>query len=150
MGAQRAAWQVAFQAEAAALRSEHYAQSLVDLVKAFEKVPHHRLAQAARKHGYNLTVLRLTLAAYRLPRSVGISGIYSRTVAACCGITAGSGTATVELRVLLIDVINETYRVWPNVRLALMVDDRASGAGGAEVGTRTAVADATDFVVGHV
>ena len=37
MCAQRAAWQVAFQAEAASLQSEHYGQSLLDLVKAFEK-----------------------------------------------------------------------------------------------------------------
>ena len=150
MGAQRAAWQVAFQAEAAALRSEHYAQSLLDLVKAFEKVPHRRLAQAARKHGYNVTVLRLTLAAYRLPRSIGVSGIYSRMVVACCGITAGSGFATVELRVLLLDVIKDTYRVWPNIRLALMVDDLTIDADGDEVDTRTAVAGATDLVVGKL
>ena len=57
-GAQRAAWQVAFQAEAAAASGEDYAQALFDLVKAFEKVPHDRLVAAARRHGYCLTVLR--------------------------------------------------------------------------------------------
>ena len=71
MSAQRAAWQVAFQAETAALEHDDYAQALLDLVKAFEKVPHAKVARAARKHLYNLTVLRLTFAAYRLMRSVG-------------------------------------------------------------------------------
>ena len=147
MGSQRAAWQVAFQAEAAALKSEHYGQSLLDLVKAFEKIPHHKVVAAARKHGYNLTILRLTFAAYRLPRSIGVEGIYSRMVIACCGITAGSGFATVELRALLLDVIDSTYVLWPSVRLVLMVDDITIDAEGAEIETRVAVAGATDFVV---
>ena len=40
MGAQRAAWQMAFRTESAALTSKAYAQSLLDLVKAFGKIPH--------------------------------------------------------------------------------------------------------------
>ena len=107
MGSQRAAWQVAFQAEAAALKSEHYGQSLLDLVKAFEKIPHHEVIAAARKNGYKLSILRFMLAVYRLPRSIGVEGIYSRMVIACCGITAGSGFVTVVLRALLLDVIVE-------------------------------------------
>ena len=146
MGSQRAAWQVAFQAEPAALKSEHYGQSLLDLVKAFEKIQHHKVVTAARKHGYNLTILRLTFAAYRLPRSIGVEGIYSRMVIACCGITSGSGFATVELRALLLDVIDSTYVLWPSVRLVLMVDDLTIDAEGAEIETRVAVAGATDFV----
>ena len=38
MSASRASWQVAFRAEAAALREQQHAQSSLDLVKAFEKV----------------------------------------------------------------------------------------------------------------
>ena len=54
MGAQRAAWQCAFRSENASLSSRSFSQSLLDLVKAFEKVPHHVLARSAAKHGYNL------------------------------------------------------------------------------------------------
>jgi len=111
MGAQRAAWQVAFRAENAALMQEQYAQALLDLVKAFEKVPHHLVYRAARKHGYNLWLLRLSIAAYRLPRTVGIEAVYSRLIVAVCGITAGSGFATTELRILLLDVIDSTCRL---------------------------------------
>ena len=39
-GAQRAAWAQSFRAEAAALRGQAYAASLLDLVKAFERIPH--------------------------------------------------------------------------------------------------------------
>ena len=61
--ASRAAWQVAFQAEAAALRSEHDAQAVLGLAQVFEQGLHNRFVQAARKHGYNSTVRRHTVAA---------------------------------------------------------------------------------------
>ena len=123
MGAQRAAWQIAFQAEAAALDTQHYAQSMLDLVKAFEKVPHHLLVLAAIKHKYCLWTLRLTLSAYRMARSIGFEGVYSRLIIACCGITAGSGSATTELRMLLIDMVNGSYVLFEGVRIFLYVDD---------------------------
>ena len=47
MGAQKAAWQAAFTAEAAALSKLEHAQALLDLVKAFETVPHWILVLAA-------------------------------------------------------------------------------------------------------
>ena len=123
MGAQRASWLAAFAAEDAARTDEHFAQSLLDLVKAFEMIPHRHIAVAAVKHGYSLWLLRLSLAAYRLPRAVGVEGVYSRPIIATRGITAGSGFATTELRVLLLDVIDSTYVLWPSIDLAVYVDD---------------------------
>ena len=122
MGAQRAAWQVAYRAETAAMEDTQYAQSLLDLVKAFEKIPHEHIIAAAQKHGYNLYVLRLSLASYRLPRAIGIDGAYSRTIQAVLGITAGSGFATTELRLLLIDVVVDAMTAWPLVCTTLYVD----------------------------
>ena len=122
-GAQRAAWQIAMRAEASACDGMHYAQALLDLVKAFETIPHHRIVEAAIRHGYCLWTLRLSLAAYCLPRVLGIDGAFSRTVLAVLGITAGSGFATTELRVLLLDVIDAASRAWPQVTLSLYVDD---------------------------
>ena len=83
--AQMAAWQAAFLAESAALASFDHAQVLLDLVKAFETVPHHVLVMAALAKGYPLWVLHLSLAAYRLVRSIGIDGVYSRQLTACRG-----------------------------------------------------------------
>ena len=100
MGAQKAAWQIAFTAEAAALTKLDLAEGLVDLVKAFETVPHYVLAACALALGYPLIILRLCIDAYRCPRTIGIDGVYSREIVAARGITAGSGTATSELRLL--------------------------------------------------
>ena len=123
MGAQRASWQAAFAAEDAARSGEHFAQSFLGLVKAFEMIPHHHIAYAAQKHSYSPWLLRLSLAAYRLRRVVGVEGLYSRPIVAARGITAGSGFATCELRVLLLDVIDSTYTLNPSIGLAVYVDD---------------------------
>ena len=61
------------------------------------------LAQTARKHGYNVPLLRLLVAAYRLSRTVGMDGVQSAPMTATRGITAASGFATTELRILIID-----------------------------------------------
>ena len=72
MAATRAAWLSAWEAEAASSGRCTYAQSLLDLVKAFEMVPHARLWDAAKKRGFPLAILRLALEAYKMPRSLGI------------------------------------------------------------------------------
>ena len=147
MGAQRAAWQVAFQAEAATFHSTHYASSLLDIIKAYERVPLDKVAAAARKHGYSITVLRLTFAAYNMQRSVGIGKSYSRLIVATCGITAGSISATAELKILLLDIINDTYTICRSVSLYLYVDDFTIEAHGDYFEACVAVSGATDFVV---
>jgi hypothetical protein len=52
MGAQRAAWQHAFTCEAAALHKDECASGLLDLVEAFEAVPHAILVLLAFEEGY--------------------------------------------------------------------------------------------------
>ena len=76
MGAQRAAWTAAFQAEAAALDTMSHAVALLDLVKAFERIPHWHLVQAALRYGYPIVLLRLSPAAYRIRRAVGVAGVF--------------------------------------------------------------------------
>ena len=74
MGAQRAAWQAAFAAELAGLRRLDHVQVLLDLVKAFETIPHDQLISAALAKGYSMCLLSLSLAAYRLQRTLGVDG----------------------------------------------------------------------------
>ncbi len=71
----------------------------------------------------------------------------ARLVFACCGITAGSGTATTELRLLLLEIYDDTYSIWTSVSLSLYVDDLTIEAHGTFMDTRVAVAGATDYVV---
>ena len=134
-GAQRAAWVGAFHAENAKLTKQKHAQALIDLVKAFEMIPHQELINAAASREYPLKLLRLSLAAYWLDRAVGISGLFAECVRATRGITAGSGHATAKLRVLLIDMFAAIQARWPppsGVHLLLYVDDLTVMSTGSE------------------
>ena len=63
--------------------------------------------------------------AYRLGRTVGVDGLYSDLVTPVCGITAGSGFACTELRVMLLDVPDDLMKANPmaDLRLIVYVDD---------------------------
>jgi len=147
MGAQRAAWQDAFAAESATLKGETFSHSLLDLVKAFEAVQHWTLVRAAHKHGYNVWLLRLSLQAYRIRRTICVEACFSRCVTATRGITAGSCFATSELRLLLLDIIDDTFTIWKTIEFSLYVDDATLSASGSQVYAAAVVAGATDFVV---
>ena len=113
----RAAWLAALDAENAAGNRALQAQALLDLVKSFEAVPHAALWEAAKRRGYPLATLRLALAAYLAPRTVVIDGTCSRPVFASRGITAGSGTATAELPLLMLDVLGELALAVPEAKV---------------------------------
>jgi hypothetical protein len=149
MGAQRASWEASFTAEMAGLFKQQHLQALLDLVKAFETIPHDLLCQAAKEKGYNLVILRLSLAAYRLCRAVGIDGVFSRGIRAVRGITAGSGFATSELRLLLQDVVERVQHNWsPSaVNLKLYVDDLTVAVSGMPGRAARLLAVVVDFVV---
>ena len=121
--ATKATWISAWEAEAAKDRGALFAQALLDLTKAFETVPHQRLWEMAQQKGYPLKVLRLALAAYRLPRAIGADGVYSRKIQATRGITAGSGTATAELRILILQLLDILEVQCPDVSAKVFVDD---------------------------
>jgi endonuclease/exonuclease/phosphatase family metal-dependent hydrolase len=148
MGAQRAAWEEAMMAEAAALQHLDLLQMLYDLVKAFETVPHGILVECAKECGYNLTILRLSLAAYRLVRSLGVEGVFSRLIQATRGITAGSVFATTELRVLLHKMMLRIRAKWGDrLRSKLYVDDLSLSAVGHGLPLALLQAEVSDFVV---
>ena len=67
-----------------------YAIALLDLVKAFDRIPHWYLLQQAVKYHFNLFLLRLSVAAYRMGRAIGINAVFGSLVFADRGITAGS------------------------------------------------------------
>ena len=118
------------------------------MVKAFEKVPHDLLVQAAKVQVYSLRLLRLSISAYRLKRAIGVDAVYSRVIVATCDITAGSIFATSELRLLLIGVIDLACSVWCTVEMFVYVDDMTISAIGDWSSALALVAGATDMVVG--
>ena len=122
-GASVAAWKQAARAELGASLRLDYAAVLLDLVKAFDRIPHDWLVRQAQRYEYNLYLLRLSLAAYGLARVVRVAGVYAAAVVATRGITAGAGLATVELRMLLIEFLDEASRQCLIVTLTVYVDD---------------------------
>ena len=144
-GAQRAAWLSSLAAENAHLAKRDYAQTLIDLVKAFERVPHFVLIQFAIKWRYCLVTLRLSVAAYRLARHICIDGVCSRLVWAARGITAGAGMATSELRLFMLDLVTTSIVLFPWVHHTLYVDDLTLEADGDAAAAPRQLAAATDF-----
>ena len=92
-----------------------FIQILMDLVKAFDTVPHQQLIDAARERGYPLWLLRLSLAIYRMPRVIMIERKCSRLILASRGITAGSTFATSELMALLIGLVDLLNERWSGI-----------------------------------
>ena len=101
-GATIVAWRQAARAELAATIGLDYCQALLDLVKAFERIPHWLLVREARRLNYPLWLIRLALATYRLHRVLRVGQALSEVIRATRGITAGSGTATTEMRLVMI------------------------------------------------
>ena len=94
-GADVATWKQAARAELATSARAEYAIALLDLVKCFDTVPHDWLVRQAIELGYNLWLLRLSIAVYRMLRTMRIGLCYSKTMIAGCGITAGVVMATI-------------------------------------------------------
>ena len=55
-----------------------HAAGLLDIEKAYERIPHSVLVEEAQKRGYPLYLLRLSLAACRVGRIVGVGGVFQQ------------------------------------------------------------------------
>ena len=104
----------------------------MDLAKCFDRAPHDVLAARAALSGYSLWLLRAALAAYRIVRRISSCGAVSVEVFAERGITAGAGFAVIELRVLLLECLDDIVARFPDVPLGIYVDDANQHAAGPE------------------
>ena len=79
MGSTVVAWKQGFRAERAAEsgRSVNYCEALLDLVKAFDLVPHWVLIREGRGFGYPLWLPRLSLATYKMKRVLRVRKVVS-------------------------------------------------------------------------
>ena len=107
-------------------------------------MPHSVLVREAHARGYPLLLLRLSLAAYRIARVVGVGGIFSRLIYPTRGIVAGSGFATRELRALVIGVFDRVTAACVEIRLTVYVDDATIECTGTERTVVEGMADAIE------
>ena len=78
MGSQRAAWQSAFHAENSSLKGDGYLQTLLDIVKAFEKVGHGHLAREALIYDFPLALLRVVVSQFAGERRIVYNVFFRR------------------------------------------------------------------------
>ena len=102
-----AAWKQAARPGLAKATGARYAQILLDLVKAFERIPYRVLLRDARRLEYPLGLLSLAIATYKMPRVIRVGEAVSDLVWATRGIVAGSGGATSEMRLVMIDIVDQ-------------------------------------------
>ena len=128
-GADIAAWKQAARAELTDLMDwkTGYAQALLDLVKAFDRVPHWLLLREAHALGYPIWMLKLSIATYRLPRVIRVGKSYSVLILALhSSITAGSGLATTEMKLCMLRNIIRALELHPSIIPTSFVDDIAA------------------------
>ena len=87
MGSTVAAWKQGFRVE---LTTEsgwtvNYCEALLDLVKAFDYVPHWVLIRESRPLGYTFWLLRLSIATYKMSRVLRVRKVVSGLVWAVMG-----------------------------------------------------------------
>ena len=132
MGAIVVAWKQGFRGalSAEAGRTVNYCEALLDLMKAFDLVPHWVLIREGLALGYPLWLLRLSLATYKMKRVVRVRKIVSGLIWAFRGMTAGSGFATTEMRVVMINLVEKALRAHPSVTPTVFVDALAAESAG--------------------
>lgn len=119
---------------------------LLDLVKAFDRVPHSWLVHNAKLYDFPLLVLRVSIASYCLGRVICVDCIVSSIIFATRSITAGSVLATIEMRLLLIRSIDDTMYKFPDVEVTVYVDDTSLEGVGPPMKVLRFVAEAIRFL----
>ena len=125
MGADIAAWKQAARAALAVVATFHvgYGQALLDLVKAFDRIPHWLLVREAINLGYPLWFIRPSLQTYMLARAIRLRKVVAFKVQAYRPITAGSGSAVTDMKLVMTNIIIiKGMRAFPRVVPSCFVD----------------------------
>jgi hypothetical protein len=94
------------------------------MTKAYEMVKHRQVARQGKKYGFNMFLLRFTLATYRMPRIVSARGAVTTTVRTMRTILAGCSQATTLLKICFMEAMDKLAAAWKNsLHLAVVVDD---------------------------
>ena len=113
--------------------------------KTFERVSFVKLVQLALRHGYPPQLLRHSVASYRWPRYLSDGRLVAPPVQARQrAIVAGSSFATLELKAILLDVLDSLVLQFPETRITIHVDDIAhssTGLGDASTAARALAFD---------
>ena len=116
-------WRQALSAEYAVEVGQSSGTGLIDMHRAYEMVSHKQLVQNARRYGFNLRLLRFTLATYCMARVIQFRQIATEFVQVAGTLVAGCSHATTLLRLCLMGALDTVAQKWPSADLAVVVDD---------------------------
>ena len=121
---QQATWTLSIAGEYAQATGQAAASALIDLEKAYEHISHAYLWQMAKKHGFNLRLLRFIIGLYQGPRFVMVKGIVTDAVhALTSSVVAGCAHATALMKLTLVDTLDHVAELWPAAIATVVVDD---------------------------
>ena len=97
--------------------------------------------------GYPPWLLRLSLATYKMKRVLRVRKVVSGLVWAFRGMTAGSGFATTEMRVVMINLFERALQAHPSVTPTVFVDDLAAESAGPDKWINTELGGFIEIIV---
>jgi len=118
-----ATWRASVTARANTMNGDKTIEVLADLKKCFEYVNLAKLWRKARWLGYPLSILRFSISSYRWKRVISWDGMASQWLLAICGLVAGSGFATDELKVYMVEDLRIIRSLDLKVPFLVHVDD---------------------------
>ncbi len=130
-GALHAAFDLAFDAEAARAKGNSSASTCLDLKQYYEQIEVLEIAKGCKRHGLPRVIAALAMHTYLGPRRIRVGNAVSRAVFPRRSILAGCTFALILIRLISIDPIDEFLKIikrrlvgWDlQVRLVLYVDD---------------------------
>ena len=122
-GAERAAWAQSVIEEAQRQRGRHTASVLLDLTKAYERVPLGRVWRRGRERGFPPRLLALGLEACAFARRLVFRKAVSQEAHTLTALLAGLGMASDMLFLVLSEPIEEIISLHTNTHTCLVADD---------------------------
>ena len=134
-------------AEYARATNQSIVSVMLDLEKAFEKIPHDVLRAAAQAHGFSLAILRWLLHLYRMPRSIRVGKVYTESVVATRSILPGDAFADLLLFLAIVPAIDRLKENHPEAVIGVIADDVQIAMVGKHDDIATQLSTATALVI---
>ena len=147
-GAEKAVWAQSVREEAVRQRKGHSAAVLLDLAKAFERVPLQEVWRRGLERGFPKRILALGLEVCAFGRRLKYRGAVSEEVFSLTALLAGMGLASDMLYLVLSEPVEEMITRFPSVGACLVADDiklTVEGKDPEQVAKETV--KATDFLI---
>ena len=122
-GAERAVWAQSVIEEAQRQRGRHTASMLLDLAKAYERVPLGRVWSRGLQRGFPRRLLALGLETCAFARRLVYRNAVSQAAETLTALLAGMGMAGDMLFLVLSEPIEEILNAYTNVHVCLVADD---------------------------